>query len=148
MSEYTMLRRIDESPTAYLHRWSAWLVGGFATLALILGIVGLYGVVAYSVTQRTREIGVRMALGAQRRTVCEMVLREAALLAGIGMAIGLGCGIAAAIALRGLLFGVASWDVPTLAGVAAVLGLFAMLAGYLPARRATLVDPVVAVRHE
>jgi macrolide transport system ATP-binding/permease protein len=148
MSEYTMIRRINESPTAYLHRWSAWLVGGFATLALILGIVGLYGVVAYSVTQRTREIGVRMALGAQRRTVCEMVLREAALLAAIGIAIGLGCGIGAAVALRGLLFGVASWDVPTLAGVAAVLGLFAMVAGYLPARRATLVDPVVALRHE
>ncbi len=148
MSEYTMMRRINDSPSAYLHRWSAWLVGGFAAIALVLGVVGLYGVVAYSVTQRTREIGVRMALGAQRRSVCEMVLREAGLLAAIGIAIGLVGAVGAAVAMRGLLFGVASWDISTLAGVAIVLGLFAILAGYVPARRATLVDPVIALRHE
>ena len=148
MSEYTMTRRIDESPSAYLHRWSAWFVGGFAALALVLGIIGLYGVVAYSVTQRTREIGVRMALGAQRSSVYQLVLREAGALAAIGIALGLLCAVGAARLMRGLLFGVASWDIPTLCAVALVLGTFGLVAGYVPAQRATRVDPVVALRHE
>jgi macrolide transport system ATP-binding/permease protein len=148
LSEYTMARRINESPSAYLHRWSAWLVGGFAAIAMILGVVGLYGVVAYSVTQRTREIGVRMALGAQRRSVYQLVLREAGTLAAIGIVAGLACAIGAAVLMRGLLFGVASWDITTLVLVAATLAIFALLASFVPARRATRVDPVLALRHQ
>ncbi|HYL64411.1 MAG TPA: ABC transporter permease [Candidatus Methylomirabilis sp.] len=148
MAETTMNLRIDESPSAYLHRSSAWLVGGFAALAFFLSVVGLYGVVAYSVSQRTREIGVRMALGAQRSSVYELVLREAGLLAVSGVFVGLICSVAAAALMRDLLFGVSSWDVPTLMAVSATLAAAALLASYIPARRATRVDPVIALRHE
>ena len=146
--EATMVARISDSSTAYLHRSSAWLVGGFASLALLLGVVGLYGVIAYSVTQRTREIGVRMALGAQRGSVYQLILGEAGWLVGAGIAVGLLCSIAAATLIRGLLFGVRSWDAATLASVSAVLAVSAMLASYIPARRAARVDPMVALRYE
>ena len=148
MNEATMIDRINDSPTAYLHRSSAWLVGGFASLALLLGVVGLYGVIAYSVTQRTREIGVRMALGAQRRSVYQLIMKEAVWLAGIGIGAGLLSAIAAASLMRGLLFGVRSWDATTLAGVSVLLAISALLASYLPARRAAGVDPMVALRYE
>jgi len=148
LSGTTMNRRMNESPTAYLHRSSAWLVGGFASLALLLSVVGLYGVVAYSVSQRTREIGVRIALGAQRKSVYELILGEAGRLTAGGIGAGLVCGVAAAALMRRVLFGVASWDLQTLATVAIALGFFALLASYIPARRATRVDPVVALRHE
>jgi len=147
-NEATMLERISESPSAYMHRSSAWLVGGFAFLALVLGVVGLYGVIAYSVSQRTREIGVRMALGAQRSSVSQMIMKEAGRLTTIGIAVGLLCAVAAAAGMRSILFGVRSWDVATLAGVAAVLAVSALLASYLPARRASKVDPMVALRYE
>jgi macrolide transport system ATP-binding/permease protein len=146
--EATMNERIKDSPSAYLHRSSAWLVGGFAALALLLGVVGLYGVVAYSVSQRTREIGVRIALGAQRSSVYRLILREAGWLTAVGIAVGLGCSVAAATLMRGLLFGVRSWDVPTLAAVAAVLGVAALLASYIPARWAASISPVDALRAE
>ena len=148
MNEATMIDRINDSPTAYLHRSSAWLVGGFASLALLLGVVGLYGVIAYSVTQRTREIGVRMALGAQRGSVYQLIMKEAVWLAGIGIGAGLLSAIAAASLMRGLLYGVRSWDATTLAGVSVVLAISALLASYLPARRAAGVDPMVALRYE
>ena len=148
MEEATMTGRINNSPAAYLHRSSACLVGGFAFLALLLGVVGLYGVIAYSVGRRTREIGVRMALGAQRSSVYQLIMREAAWLTGVGIGAGLGCSIGAATLMRSLLFGVRSWDAATLAAVAAVLGLSALLASYIPARRAAQVDPVVALRYE
>jgi ABC-type antimicrobial peptide transport system permease subunit len=146
--ETTMADRISESPTAYMHRSSAWLVGGFAALALLLGVVGLYGVIAYSVTQRTREIGVRMALGAQRGSVYQLIMKEAGRLAGTGIAAGLLCAIGAATLMRGLLFGVGAWDASTLAGVSVVLGVAALVASYIPARRAARVDPIVALRYE
>jgi macrolide transport system ATP-binding/permease protein len=144
----TMADRINESPSAYLHRSAAWLVGGFASLALLLGVVGLYGVIAYSVSQRTREIGVRMALGAQRSSVYQLILKEAGWLVGAGIGVGLLCSIAAAALIRGLLFGVRSWDAATLAAVSVILGTSAMLASYIPARRAAKVDPMVALRYE
>jgi len=148
MDETTMAARISNSPTAYMHRSSAWLVGGFAALALLLGVVGLYGVIAYSVTRRTREIGVRMALGAPRGSVYQLVMKEAGWLAAAGIGAGLLCAIAAASLMRGLLFGVRSWDASTLAGVSIVLAFSALLASYVPARRAARVDPMVALRYE
>ncbi len=146
--EATMNERINGSQTAYLHRSSAWLVGGFAALALLLSVVGLYGVIAYSVSKRTREIGVRIALGAQPGAVYRLILNEAAWLAASGTVLGVVCSVAAATLMRKLLFGVSSWDVPTLAAVAAVLGVSALLASYFPARRAASVNPVDALRTE
>jgi macrolide transport system ATP-binding/permease protein len=144
----TMAARINESPSAYLHRSAAWLVGGFAVLALLLGVVGLYGVIAYSVSQRTREIGVRMALGAQRESVLQLIMKEAGGLAAAGIATGLVCAVGVATFMRALLFGVESWDVATLGAVAVVLAISAMSASYLPARRAASVDPMEALRYE
>ena len=144
----TMSDQINDSQTAYFHRSTAYLVEGFAALALVLSAVGLYGVIAYSVSQRTREIGVRMALGAQRWSVHRMVLREAAWLTGAGIAIGVVCSLAFGGLLRGLLFGVRTWDLPTLATVAIVLGLLALSASYIPAHRAASVNPVAALRAE
>jgi predicted permease len=144
----TMSNVINSSQSAYLHRSSAWLVGGFAALALLLGVVGLYGVVAYSVSQRTREVGIRMALGADRASVYELILKEAGWLIAAGIGIGLACSVAAATLMRGLLFGVQAWDVPTLGAVATVLGAAALLASFVPARRAASVNPVEALRAE
>ncbi|HEX3985935.1 MAG TPA: ABC transporter permease [Acidobacteriaceae bacterium] len=146
--EVTMEEQASASPTAMLHRFSTWLVGGFAAMALVLCVVGLYGVVAYSVSQRTREIGIRMALGAERAAVHRLILKEAGRLSGIGILAGLGCAVGAAVLMKSLLFGVAAWDVPTLAAVAAVLGVSALVASYLPARRAAGVNPVEALRSE
>jgi macrolide transport system ATP-binding/permease protein len=146
--EITMEQTVDQSPAAMMRQLAAYLVGGFAALALVLGVVGLYGVIAYSVSQRTREIGVRMALGAQRSAVHGMILREAGILAGIGIAVGLALSIGAGSLMGKLLFGVRAWDAGTLAGVAGVLGAFALLASFIPARRAARVNPVEALRAE
>jgi len=140
-----MVARATGSPTAYLRRSSAWLVGGFAITALLLAVVGLYGVVAYSVRQRTREIGVRMALGAPRASVYRLVLREAGRLIAVGLVFGLVGSVAAASLMRSLLFNVSAWDASALAGVAVVLAASALLASYLPARRAVSIDPVEAL---
>jgi len=146
--ETTLMQRIDDSQTAYIHRSAAYLVGGFALLALLLGVVGLYGVIAYSVSQRTREIGVRMALGAQRSSVYRLVLGQAGKLIAIGVVIGLAGSVGAAMLMRKLLFGVQAWDAGTLIGVALVLGISAMTASYFPARRAASVNPTEALRAE
>jgi predicted permease len=148
LDETTMAERINDSPTAYIHRSSAWLVAGFASLALLLGVVGLYGVIAYSVSRRTREIGVRMALGAQRSSVYQLVMREAVWLTGVGVAAGLVCALGAATLMRSLLFGVQAFDAATLVTTAALLVLASLLATYIPARRAAQVDPMVALRYE
>jgi len=148
LNETTMMQRISESSTAYLHRSAAYLIGGFAVLALSLGIVGLYGVIAYSVTRRTREIGVRMALGAQRISVYQLILTEAGRLVVLGVVLGLVASIVAASLIRTLLFGVRSWDIATLSAVAAVLAISAILASYIPAHRAASVNPMEALRTE
>jgi macrolide transport system ATP-binding/permease protein len=146
--EATMIEKIDATQAALLHRFSAWLVGGFAAMALILGIVGLYGVIAYSVSRRTREIGVRMALGAQRSSVYGLVMQQAGWLTAAGLAIGLICSVGTSALIRSLLFGVQAWDAVTLASVALLLGLASMAASFLPARRAASVNPVEALRTE
>jgi macrolide transport system ATP-binding/permease protein len=149
--ETMMTTRIGDSQSAYLHRSTAWLVGGFAALALLVSVVGLYGVVAYSVGQRTREIGVRMALGAEPGAVYRLILKEAGWLTAGGIVLGLAGSLAVGALMRGVLFGVDAWDMPTLAevaGVLGVLGVAALLASYIPARRAASVNPVEALRAE
>jgi predicted permease len=148
VDEAAMRARINDSPAAYLQRSSAWLIGAFAALALLLSVVGLYGVVAYSVSLRSREIGLRMALGAARGSVYQLVLGEAVRLAGLGVVLGLACAMAVAGSMRKLLFETAAWDAPTLLAVAATLTLAALLASYIPARRAASVDPAIALRAE
>jgi predicted permease len=147
-AERTMQQQMDSSQAALMHSFSTWLVSGFAAMALMLSVVGLYGVIAYSVSQRTREIGVRMALGAQRATVYQMVMRQAGRLTLMGVGVGVVCAIGASMLMRNVLFGVAAWDVPTLAGVAVVLGFASLLASFLPARRAASVNPCDALRAE
>jgi len=129
-------------------RFNAALLAAFAGLALILAMVGLYGVIAYSVTQRTREIGVRMALGARRADIFRNVLAHGMTLTLAGIVAGLAFALAMASWLSGLLYGVSALDPMTYAVVTAMVILVALAACYLPARRATLVDPMVALRSE
>ena len=129
-------------------RFRAVLFGVFAALALVLAMIGIYGVMAYSVSQRTHEIGIRIALGAHRTNILQTILREGASLALLGVAIGFVVALALSRTLAGLLFGVQATDAMTLALVAALLLGVALAACYLPARRATRVDPMVALRYE
>jgi macrolide transport system ATP-binding/permease protein len=144
----TMSEKIHDAPVTYLHRSSSWLMGGFAGMALLLSVVGLYGVISYSVSQRTREIGVRMALGAQRSSVYRMILFEAGRLIAVGVMVGLIGAVGAASLMRKLLFGVHAWDATTLAAVAGLLACVALLATFLPAHRAASANPVDALRAE
>jgi putative ABC transport system permease protein len=140
----TMDQMIDQSLAG--RRFNLILLGLFAGLALVLAAVGIYGVMAYSVAQRTREIGLRMALGARRRTVLALVVREAGLLTLAGLAAGLILSLLATRLLASLLFGVAATDPLTLAAVASGLALVSLGAAYVPGQRATRVDPMVALR--
>ena len=129
-------------------RFSATLVGVFAVLAVVLAAVGIYGVMSYTVSQRTQEIGVRMALGAQLASVRTMILGQTLKLTLIGVAIGLAGAFVVARFLTSLLFGVGTYDPVTFLGVASLLVAVALAASYLPARRAMRVDPIVALRYE
>jgi predicted permease len=129
-------------------RFVSWLVGAFAGLALLLAAIGVYGVLAQTVARRTPEIGLRMALGATRQDILRLVLGQGLWLIGLGLAVGVAGAIAVMRLIRTLLFGVSHTDPMTFAGVAAVLVLVALLATWLPAQRATRVDPLVALRHE
>jgi putative ABC transport system permease protein len=146
----TMEKMVAES--LMQRRFSMFLFGVFAALALALAVVGLYGVMSYAVAQRTHEIGLRMALGAQSGDVLRMVVGQGMLLAAVGLGLGLLVALLLAFLLSrvmsSLLFGVSAADPLTYAGIALLLSSVAFLASYLPARRATRVDPMVALRYE
>jgi macrolide transport system ATP-binding/permease protein len=144
----TMDDRIRRSPAAFLHRYPAVLAGVFAFLALLLGTIGLYGLVAYSVGQRTQEIGIRMALGAQRGNVLQMVLAQGVRLIVPGVVIGVVAAMLVAYVMRSMLFGIHSWDPAIFVVVTVLLAVVALAASYVPARAATKVDPMVALRYE
>jgi len=129
-------------------RLTLWLVGAFAALAFVLASVGIYGVMSYAVTERVHEIGVRMALGAQRRDVLRLVVGHGMRHAAIGLLLGSVAAFFAARAMTTLLFGIRPGDPLTFIGIAVVLALAALVACYIPARRATSVDPMVALRYE
>jgi putative ABC transport system permease protein len=144
------VRTMDDAIAASIapQRSSATLVGGLSILALFLAALGLYGVLAYSVTRRTREIGIRLALGSPRARIFGLIVRRGMLMVGLGMFAGvilaLGCGPL----IQHFVYGVAPHDVATIISVVALLAAIAILACWLPARRATCVDPMVALRTE
>jgi predicted permease len=134
--------------TLVQERLLANLAGGFGVLGLTLACVGLYGLLGYSVVRRTKEIGIRMALGAQRRGVLWMIARRALRLVAVGVALGLPVAWLASRWLRSMLFGLTPTDPGVIAGAVVLLTMAAMLSAYVPARRATRVDPTTALRHE
>jgi putative ABC transport system permease protein len=142
----TMERNIANSQSVFMRRYSMLLVSGFAILALVLSVVGIYGVISYGVVQRTQELGVRVALGAQRRDIVVMILRDGALLAAAGIVIGSVAALWLTRFLRSLLFGIQTTDALTYVGVALLLAGVALIASYFPARRATRIDPLTALR--
>jgi len=142
----TMEDRINHTQSTDLHRSAAWLVGGFAVMALLLGIVGLYGVIAYSVSQRTKEIGVRMAMGAQRSSINELIMNEGRRLLVVGVMAGSICSLVAGNLIRKLLFGTRPWDLGIFTVVVGMLAVSTMAASYIPARRAASLNPVEALR--
>jgi putative ABC transport system permease protein len=142
----TLERNISESVAQ--PRFNTLLVALFSVMALLLAAVGIYGLIAYSVSHRTNEIGIRMAVGAQSRDVAKLVLKQAALHTILGMAIGLPGALAVTRVLRGLLFEIKPTDVATYVVISVLLSAIAMLAGYVPARRAAKIDPISALRHQ
>jgi putative ABC transport system permease protein len=124
------------------------LLATFAALAVTLAAVGIYGVMSYNVSQRAHEIGIRMALGAERRHILRLIVGEAMTLAVLGVLVGLGAAVALTRVMETLVFGVGVRDAATFAAVPVVLGLVAFLSCYVPARRATEVDPMIALRYE
>jgi putative ABC transport system permease protein len=129
-------------------RFNTLLLGLFAGLATLLSAVGIFGVMNYSVQMRTREIGLRMALGAQPRRVLLLVLRQGLLLTLIGIGVGLAGALVLSRVMSGLLYGVGTSDPLTFASIVVLLGVVSLVACYIPARRATRVDPLIALKYE
>jgi ABC-type antimicrobial peptide transport system permease subunit len=134
--------------TLVQERMMATLAGGFGVLALVLACIGLYGLLAYSVARRTKEMGIRMALGAQRRRVIGMIVKGAVRLVVFGIALGLPAAWAASRWVKSMLFGLTPTDPATIGAAVAILATAALVAAYIPARRASRVDPMTALRHE
>jgi ABC-type antimicrobial peptide transport system permease subunit len=132
----------------YEQQLAASVVGSLGVIALILAAIGLYGVISYAMVQRTREIGIRMAIGAQRWDALRLVLWQGVRLAAIGIAAGFAGALAATPLLAKMLYGVSPRDPVTFACVAVLMMAVALAASYIPARRATKIDPLLAVRHE
>lgn len=145
---FTMEQIISQSPSVFLRRYPSYLIVSFAALALVLAMVGLYGLISYSVSQRTRELGIRIALGAQQNDVLRLVLGEGARLTLIGVLLGLAAAVGLTQLMRSLLFGVSAMDPVTFVSVAVVLALVAIASCYIPARRAMSTDPAVTLRYE
>jgi putative ABC transport system permease protein len=129
-------------------RFAMMLVAGFGALSLVLACVGLYGAVSYSVTSRTQELGIRLALGASRRRVLTLVLGQCVRIAALGIAIGVALSLALLRTIAGYLYGVDATDPATFVGLSVLLLAVTLLAGYWPARRAMRVDPLIAMRAE
>jgi predicted permease len=149
--EYALETKTIEQTTSQVlveERVTALLSSFFAALALLLASIGLYGLMSYAVTRRTREIGIRVAIGAQRENVLLLVLRETLALALLGIAIGIPCALAASRLIAGMLFGLSSSDPSTIVAISLLILVVAVLAGYLPARKASAIDPIVALRSE
>jgi ABC-type antimicrobial peptide transport system permease subunit len=140
----TLQQLVDQSVSP--RRFVVLLLGGFALFALLLASLGIYAVISYSVSQRTQEIGIRMALGATAGSLQAKVIAETLTLAAIGMTLGAGASWALSRTLTGFLFGVTATDPLTFVAMFAVLGVVAAAAGYIPARRASRIDPMVALR--
>jgi putative ABC transport system permease protein len=147
-SAVTLQKIVNDSPSAFVRRFPAIMMGIFATLAVLMSAIGIYGVLSYLVAQRTRELGIRMALGAQRENILRMLLREALRLVAVGIASGLLVSVGTARLLTGLLYGVRPNDPVVFLGVAAGVVVVALAACLVPARRATRIDPIVALRYE
>ncbi len=144
----TVEQIITDSPSTFTRRFPALLIGVFASVALLLATVGIYGVISYSVSQQSREIGIRLALGASRRDILRLVMGHGGLLAAGGLGAGLGATIAVSRFLESLLFEVSPTDPMILVIISSALALVALIACYIPARRATKTDPMVALRYE
>jgi putative ABC transport system permease protein len=141
-----MRRMLDGGNGFFLLNMGALFGGGLGVLGLALALVGIYGVVSYTASQRTQEIGVRMALGAQPRDILTVVVGHGLLLVAAGLAVGLVGAFAVSRLLTNLLFGISTLDPVTFIGVPVTLGLMALIASYIPALRAVRIDPVVALR--
>jgi predicted permease len=143
---YTMEEVISRSMAA--RQMNPVLLGAFSVIALVLATAGLYGVISYTVSQRTRELGIRMALGAQPADVVKLVMRQGTRLAALGLGAGLAGAFGLSRFMEGLLYGVSTKDPLTFGSLALLLGIIALLATWMPARRASRVDPIIAIKGE
>jgi putative ABC transport system permease protein len=148
MQPQSMEEFVNRSPAVFLRRYPFYLIGSFATLALVLAMIGLYGLISYSVLQRTREIGIRMALGAQREDVLRLVIRQGIVATIAGVIFGVVGSLILSRVLSSMLYGTGPANWLVFLCVSLLLLVIALVASYVPARKATVVDPMVALRNE